>query len=99
MDEFNNMLVNSPSINCACLFSLDSRSFHGNGHMFRAMFDTLQDTPNFIVISETWNNKTNLDLRKLEGYSAFHIYLDSARGGGVRVFVRSGFSADKVAAL
>ena len=72
------------------LLNYNVRSFHKNGSNFQAMMDSLNVNFKCIVLSETWNNETNLQLCKLRGYKEFHIYRPKGHvystSGGISIF-------------
>ena len=58
------------------------RSFQSNGVIFSAMLNSLPYLPKIIVMTETWNTDSNVDLCFLENYQVQHTYRNNIRGGG-----------------
>ena len=75
------------------------RSFHANIDDFECFLQATSPF-DFLVLSETWNNDTNLSLCKLDGYKDFHTYrTGNARGGGISIFSLKAFSAIQINSL
>ena len=69
------------------LFNFNIRSFHSNGVEFEALLQVFSELPEFIIVTETWNNQTNFNLCSLDNYNVYHTYrFNNERGGGVSVF-------------
>ena len=57
--------------------------------------------PNFLVISETWNNENIAQLCQLDGYTGHHVFRKNTVtrggvGGGVSIFTDRKFTAAKI---
>ena len=78
------------------LLNFNVRSFYANGSSFSAMIDNMNENPNFLVLSETWNKPQTSNLCSIEGYFGFHTCREHARSGGVSVFFERMFSGRKL---
>ena len=72
------------------------RSFHKNSDHFIAMLNLLDEHPDVIILTETWNTPANVSQCYLEGYDAHHVYRENARGGGVSIFCKNSFNSSKL---
>ena len=68
------------------LVNFNIRSFHSNGEAFSSLIELLSILPDIIVLTESWNNVSNVDMCNMDNYEGHHTYRDSGRGGGVSVF-------------
>jgi len=64
---------------------LNIRSYRKNSDALFVFVDQLVVRPTVIVLSETWFSPSFVD--SLPGYTAYHVYRDNRRGGGISVFV------------
>ena len=64
------------------------RSFNTNDVIFIYFLRPLDITPNFLILSETWNNTDIKVLCKIENFVGFHTYRTQTKSGGISVFIR-----------
>ena len=92
--EFHNLGVQNSKFS---LINYNIRSFHKNGPSFKSLVETLDHKFTCIVLSETWNNESNLDLCKLQGYESFHVFRPDGHvysiSGGISIFCEENLSA------
>ena len=70
-----------------CLLNYNIRSFFANSESIESILDCTQVAYNSIILTETWNKQSSLDLCKIDGYSGFHSCRSgNSRSGGVSVF-------------
>ena len=81
------------------ILNFNMRSFQSNGITFSAMLNSLPYLPKIIVMTETWNTESNVDLCFLENYQVQHTYRNNIRGGGVSIFCLNGFNCEKISCL
>ena len=91
VDSYNNILE---SFNLT-LMNYNIRSFRKNSVNFISFLDTLRDLPNFIVVTETWNNFITVDLCEIPNYKGIHTVRES-NGGGCSLFFRSNLKVEKI---
>ena len=90
-----NELVRNPIFNLS-LFNCNVRSYHANGLAYESLFNSLSCSPDFVVMTETWNSCGTLNLCTLDGYTGIHTHRTNTRGGGVSVFFKNSFTAENV---
>ena len=83
------------------LLNHNIRSFSKNGEVFEALLESMKNKPNFIVITETWNNESISQLCQIDGYSGHHVFRKNTVtrggvGGGVSIFTDRKFTAAKI---
>lgn len=75
-------------------------SFHKNSAQFESFLDSINTNFKCIVISETWNNETNIEMCKLPNYNDFHTIRSGeevcTRSGGVSIFCSEEIHASKI---
>ena len=81
------------------LFNFNIRSFHANYSHLESVLDVLSVKFDFIVLTETWNSPSTIDLCQINSYSSFHTFRTSSRGGGVSIFYNQSFIASKIDSL
>ena len=87
MDKFDITMIN-----------YNTRSFHQNGQMFESFLSTNPFSHDIIILSETWNKSSNVQLCKIDGYNSFHSYRES-RSGGVSVFSKNNYPCTQISYL
>ena len=84
VDKLNTTFKNNSShINVTVL---SARSFKKNGELFTSVLISFNNTPEVIVISETWGVTGEHDSLSLDGYNSFHTTRQDRRSGGVSVY-------------
>ena len=82
------------------MLNYNIRSFNSNSHSFDVFLKSLDVQPQFIVLTETWNSPSNVNLCSILNYNSFHSHrtssTNSTRGGGVSVFCDDRFSCEIV---
>ena len=78
------------------LINYNIRSFHSNGAQFECLLQSLNPSNPLIVLTETWNNKDNVSLCKLDGFTDFHTFRSESRGGGVSIFCKENIDSKKI---
>ena len=81
------------------LVNFNIRSFHSNGEAFSSLIELLTILPDIIVLTESWNNVSNVDMCNMDNYEGHHTYRDSGRGGGVSVFCHKSFNSSKISSV
>lgn len=107
----NNVLRNFPTENLSSsnsndfnstLINYNIHSFNCNGPAFLAWLDCLPFTPNFLVLTESWNTADTVQLCYIPGYDAIHTHRDSVNtsrggvGGGVSIFCTESLVPHKI---
>ena len=77
---FNEFLDPSWS-NQFCLLNYNIRSFFANSESIESIIDCSQVIYNCIILTETWNKQSSLDMCRIQGYKGFH----SCRSGKPRL--------------
>ena len=73
------------------------RSFSANSDSLLSIFDSSTVFPEILVLSETWfSPDTSHDI---PGFSSYHTIRDTARSGGVSIFVAENFSSSKIESI
>ena len=67
-----------------------------NGEHFKSFLVSLELSPSFVIISETWNSQNYLNLCNLEIYNGFHTYRSNMQSGGISVFTKDELVAKKI---
>ena len=70
------------------IIHVNCRSLNSNFDKLNQMLNDLQHKFDIIAVSETWLNKYNSDLYSLNGFQMYNQDRDTARGGGVAIYVR-----------
>ena len=74
------------------LFHVNARSLKRNFDQFNALLSSLEFNFSVMAVSETWFDvNTNVNLYNIENYSLVHICRQDKIGGGVALYVKSGF--------
>ena len=98
--EFSNQIVNHVGFS---MLNYNVRSFHRNGTCFQTMIDSLNYHFDCLILTETWNNESNVQLCNLPGYNDFHTYRPKNHiysiSGGVSVFCIDSCRASKNSTL
>ena len=84
VDKFNATFNNNSSHINITVFN--ARSFKKNGELFTAVLKSFNNTPDVIVISETWGVTGEHDSLSLDDYNSFHTTRQDRRSGGVSVY-------------
>ena len=90
IDEFN-LKFNQSSQNYS-LYNHNLQSFHAKSANFVSYLEAIDHKFHSIVITETWNSPTNVNLCHLDNYSAVHTFRQPNQsqrggpGGGVSIF-------------
>ena len=85
IEQYNTHFQNSQLF----ILSLNIRSFNANIESFYAVLQSLNKTPDIIILTETWINDDNIERSEIEGYHSFHtLRQGGGRGGGVSIFCR-----------
>jgi hypothetical protein len=75
------------------LLHLNIRSCSKNFNHFEAYLNSLKETYDVIVLTETWNDESRNNLFSLQGYS--HVSLNrNKHGGGIRAYYRNELVVD-----
>ena len=81
------------------ILNYNIRSFHKNGLVFESLLNSLNHPFKCLVISETWNNDTNLQLCKINSYDGFHTFRPQNHvytvSGGISIFCKNGYNSLK----
>ena len=99
--EYCDLLSNYDQNLNLSLINYNIRSFHANKDPFLGLLSSFPKTPEFIILTETWNTKFNVQLCSIDNFVNFHTYRESPlltqpRGGGVSIFCRNNFSCSKI---
>ena len=95
LDEYNQARNFSHS-NLITLLNLNIRSYSANGPPFHGFIGSLEESPNFVIVTETWNSDTTAKLCHMTGYVGHHTYRTLSREGGVSIFVKdAGYTVTK----
>ena len=78
------------------LINFNIRSFSANFNQFEAFLSVTNCFHDFVVLSETWNTASTVDLSNIEGYAGFHTFRNESRGGGISVYVKDSYTAYKL---
>ena len=82
------------------LLNFNIRSFHSNRRNFETMLASFQSKFSLIVLTETWNTESNLNLCFIDGYNSAHTFRPNLmRGGGVSVFSIEPLGLNKISHL
>ena len=72
------------------------RTFNTNGVNYISFLRSLDITPNFPILSETWNNTDSVALSRNEKKFGFHTHRTQTERGGISVFIRDSIVCSKV---
>jgi len=76
--------------NMVTLINFNIRSFNKNYIFFESFLETLDISPDVIILSETWLKDENKHLANIEGYDASHTTRDAGIiGGGTSIFYKN----------
>ena len=78
------------------LLNANIRSFKTNGEHFKTFLASFKLSPSFVIFSETWNTRNNLELCNLETYRGFHTHRSNMQSGGISVFTKNELVAKKI---
>ena len=67
-----------------------------NVEHFKKILVSLKLSSSFVILSESGNTNSNLDLCNLETYRGFHTYRSNMGSGGISVFTKDEFVAKKL---
>ena len=70
------------------LIKYSIRSFNTNGVNFVSFLRSLDITPKFLILSETWNNTDSSALCNIEIFFGIHTCRTQTKSGGISVFFR-----------
>ena len=93
IDQINSQNIISSDFT---LLNYNIRSFHTNGIQLECLLNNLNYNDILLTLTETWNHINNVNLCKIEGLAGFHTYRGNSRGGGVSIFCRTSYNAQKL---
>lgn len=96
LSDYNSFAIDTQSDSNLNLLNFNIRSFHSNSDSFEALLGSLNIKPKFIILTETWNRDSILNLCRLQNFVGFHEHRKINRGGGVSVFCEDGILCEKV---
>ena len=95
IEEFND----SVDKNLVCdlrLLKLNIQSFVANHDKLNVLLGSLNNPPEFLVLSETWNTASLLNTCFVDGFSGFRTIRTRCRGGGVLIFCSGTLKAKQI---
>ena len=75
------------------VFHHNIRSFHANYDQLSALLDEHFPKIDVLALSETWFNHSSCSV--LEGYTGYHTFRVSSRGGGISVYISKNYRSTK----
>ena len=94
IDNYNHLCSNSKKF--ITFLNYNIRSFNANFDSFICIFEE-NNIPDIIVLTETWFNSNTV--QDIVNYNAYHTVRETARSGGVSIFVKDTYQVNLIPEL